>query len=36
MFFTICRKARNSYCRKVRKITLLLPVMDNAANKGSS
>ncbi len=30
------RKVRNSYCRKVRKITLLLPVMNNTANKGSS
>ncbi len=28
-------KVQNRYCRKVRKITLLLPVMNNTANKGS-
>ncbi len=36
MYFTMWRKAWNSNCGKVRKITLLLPTMDNAANKGSS
>ena len=33
VLYDVVYKARNSNCSKVRKITLLLPVMDIAANK---